>query len=109
MRNRREIASDAVVASREVPVASRADRAGGVVQDAEAIVASVTAAAGGLLDEAPGAVTGCGIATQRSSLVVWRRSDGKAVSPLLSWRTVGDAALLPTLLAAEASVVHTTE
>jgi glycerol kinase len=101
-------ASDGVVASREVPVASRADRAGGVVQDAEAIVASVTAAAAPLLDEAPVPVTGCGIATQRSSLVVWRRSDGKAVSPLLSWRTAGDAALLPSLLAAEPSVVHTT-
>lgn len=100
--------SDAVVASRDVPVASRKDRAGGVVQDAEAIVDSVVAAAAPLLDDAPGPVSGCGIATQRSSLVVWRRSDGRAVTPLLSWRTAGDASLLPSLVAAEATVARVT-
>ncbi len=92
-----------LVASREVRVASRRERSGGFVQDAEAVAASVARAAGPLLEDAPGPVAGIGIAAQRSSLVVWRRSSGAPVTPVLSWR-VGATGIPPDWLSREREV-----
>ncbi len=95
----RAVVADAqgrIVAGRAVTVASRATKDGGRVQDAEALAASVVRAAGPLLDAHP--VTAAGIATQRSSLVVWDREDGRARRPVRSWRAGGEeerAALAP--------------
>ena len=77
-----------IVAGRAVTVASRATKDGGRVQDAEALAASVVRAAGPLLEEAE--VAGAGLATQRSSLVVWGRDDGRARRPVRSWRAGAD-------------------
>lgn len=79
--------SGSIVASRAVAVASRRNRDGAIVQDAETIAASVARAAGPLLEHPPAPVLAAGLAVQRSSLVVWRRSDRKPVAPVQSWRT----------------------
>lgn len=73
-----------LVASRAVPVPSRAARDGGRVQDAEALAASVARAAAPLLDERQ--VAAAGLATQRSSLVVWTRPAARPRLPVRSWR-----------------------
>jgi glycerol kinase len=80
-------AEGSIVASHAAPVASRTGKDGSVVQDAEAIAASVARAAGTILGEAKHPVAVAGLAVQRSSLVVWRRSDRRPVSPVVSWRS----------------------
>jgi glycerophosphoryl diester phosphodiesterase len=75
-----------IVESREARLAFRRGKDGTIVQDAEAVAASIVRAAGPLTrvhDVQPAAA---GLAVQRSSLVVWRRSDGRPVTPVLSWR-----------------------
>lgn len=96
-------AEGAPIASREVPVASRRRGAGELLQDAEEIAGSVARAAGPLLEEAPGPVVALGLAAQRSSLVVWRRSSGAPVTPVLSWR-VGRIEIPPRWLARDREV-----
>jgi len=76
-----------IVASRATAVASRRDQDGAIVQDAEAIAASVSRAAGPLLRDAARPVAAAGLAVQRSSIVVWNKSDGRPVTPVLSWRS----------------------
>jgi glycerophosphoryl diester phosphodiesterase len=75
----------AVVASHRVAVASTRRRDGSIVQDAEAIAESVVRAAEPIV-EGKKSVEAAGLAVQRSSLVVWRRSDARPVTPVLSWR-----------------------
>jgi glycerophosphoryl diester phosphodiesterase len=75
-----------IVATRAVKVASRREADGAIVQDAEAIAASVVRAALPLIESAPRKISTAGLAVQRSSLVVWRRSDLAPVAPVLSWR-----------------------
>lgn len=94
----------AIVASQATPVVSRRDRDGSVIQDAEAVAASVGRAAGPLAREAGRRITAAGLAVQRSSLVVWRRADGRAATPVLSWRSAIPAAISPDLAASEAEV-----
>jgi glycerophosphoryl diester phosphodiesterase len=79
-------AAGSIVASRAVKVASRRGAGGAIVQDAEAIAASVVRASLPLIEIAPRRIAAAGLAVQRSSLVVWRRSDLKPVAPVLSWR-----------------------
>lgn len=52
--------------------------AGGVLEAARSAVAEAVAAA-----DRP--VAAAGIASQRSSIVAWRRSDGRALTPVISW------------------------
>jgi glycerophosphoryl diester phosphodiesterase len=78
--------SGAVVAARRVAVASGKARDGSIVLDAEAVAASVSRAAAPLLEAAEAPVLAAGLAVQRSSILVWRRSDGSPVTPVLSWR-----------------------
>jgi glycerol kinase/glycerophosphoryl diester phosphodiesterase len=99
---------DRVLASKAVPVGSRKDSAGALVQDPEAIAESVLRATAPLLDEAPGPVESAGIATQRSSLVVWRRSDGRAVAPVTSWRATGDMDAATPFSEREEAIARTT-
>jgi glycerol kinase/glycerophosphoryl diester phosphodiesterase len=87
-----------IVASHRVAVASRKRKDGSIVLDAEAVAASVVRAAAPIVEAATSPVAAAGLAVQRSSIVVWRRSDARPVTPVLSWR-VGttyepDAALL---------------
>jgi len=97
-----------VVDAREARVASRRDPRGAIVQDAEAVAASVVRAAGPLVRDASQHIVAAGLAVQRSSLVVWRRSDARPVTPVLSWR-LGDAWEPPQgLVAAEAEISRAT-
>ncbi|HJQ99665.1 MAG TPA: glycerophosphodiester phosphodiesterase family protein [Candidatus Polarisedimenticolaceae bacterium] len=75
-----------IVASHRVAVASTRRRDGSIVQDAEAIAESVVHAAEPLVERTTTSIAAAGLAVQRSSLVVWRRSDARPVTPVLSWR-----------------------
>jgi len=75
----------AIVASHRVAVTSTRRRDGSIVQDAEAIAESVIRAAEPIV-EGRSDISAAGLAVQRSSLVVWRRSDARPVTPVLSWR-----------------------
>ena len=76
----------AIVAAGEARVASRRDPLGAVIQDPLEIAASIVRAAGPLVAEARVKVATAGLAVQRSSILVWRRSDAKPLTPVLSWR-----------------------
>lgn len=79
---------------------------GRVEQDPEELVASLRDAAAEALAAAGGrAVACCGLATQRSSVVCWDRSDGAPLSPVLSWQDVRAAARMEPL-AAEREALH---
>jgi glycerol kinase/glycerophosphoryl diester phosphodiesterase len=98
-------AKDAVVASHATSVPSRRDTGGAIVQDAEAVAASITRAAGPLVRASGRRIAAAGLAVQRSSLVVWRASDGRPVTPVLSWRA-GTPAKIPESVAAAEHAVH---
>jgi glycerophosphoryl diester phosphodiesterase len=87
-----------IVATHRVDVASRKRKDGSIVLDAEAVAASVVRAAAPIVEAASSPIASAGLAVQRSSLVVWRRSDARPVTPVLSWRVGStyepDAALL---------------
>ena len=78
-----------VVASGEVPIATRQPRPGWVEHDAEELVASVhgaIAAARESMDCGAVELRAAGLAIQRSSVVCWDRETGDALSPVLSWQ-----------------------
>ncbi len=85
--------SGRIVAKFIAPLGEQLPQPGWVEQDAEEIWQSVQQAVQGCLAQLPGiAIAGVGISTQRESAVIWRRADGRAITPLLSWqdqRTVG--------------------
>ena len=97
-----------VVASHATRVASRIGKDGGIVQDAETIAASVARTAGTLLEKSAHPVAVAGLAVQRSSLVVWRRSDAAPVTPVLSWRSRPSGVHAPDLDAHEAEIHQAT-
>lgn len=87
-------ASGRMVAKATAPLSEYLPRPGWVEQDAEEIWRSVQQAVDACLAQQPGVVVaGVGISTQRESAVVWRRSDGRAVTPLLSWQDQRTVAL----------------
>lgn len=100
-------AEGTAVASREVVVASRRGGVGERLQDAEEIAGSVARAAAPLLEAAPGPVEALGLAAQRSSFVVWRKSSGAPVTPVLSWR-VGRVEVPPRWLSRDREVSERT-
>lgn len=70
-----------------------------VEQDAAEVLQSVLHCVQQLLDDSrqQGYKILCaGLATQRSSIIAWRPSCGKAISALLSWQDTRAASLLPT-------------
>ena len=75
-----------VVASRSVAVGSRRGRSGAIVQDPLAIAASVVRAAAAVADGARREIACAGLAVQRSSILVWRKSDVEPLTPVASWR-----------------------
>jgi len=101
-------AGGAVVSAHATRVASRRDAQGAIVQDAEAIVASVARAAGPLVREAARRVSAAGLAVQRSSLLVWRASDARPVTPVISWRSGGSEQFQAALAPHEAEIHRST-
>jgi len=95
----------AIVAAHETRLASRVDKDGAIVQDAEAVAASVARAAGPLVRESARRIASAGLAVQRSSLVVWRASDARPVTPVLSWR-VGTPVAVPEAVSARESDIR---
>jgi glycerol kinase len=90
----------ALVAGVTVPVSTRRPDAARVEHDAEEIVASVRAAVDGVRAELGARardVVAAGLATQRSSIACWDRTDGRALSPILSWQDRRAAALVERL------------
>jgi glycerol kinase len=78
-----------IVASGEVPIATRRPRPGWVEHDADALVASVhgaIVAARESMDSGDIELRAAGLAIQRSSVVCWDRETGDALSPVLSWQ-----------------------
>ncbi|MBK7641545.1 MAG: hypothetical protein IPJ19_00620 [Planctomycetes bacterium] len=78
-----------IVAQASVPVAESRPAPERVEQDPEELVASLRRAgeeALAALGSRAAEVGACGLATQRSSLVAWDRTDGRALSPVLSWQ-----------------------
>ena len=73
-------------ASRRVDSREEGDR---VEQDPEVLADAVEAVAFEVLDEMHGStmpITRAALAVQRGSIVCWDRSDGAALSPVISWR-----------------------
>jgi glycerol kinase len=76
-----------IVAKASAPVSEQHPQPGWVEQDAEDIWASVRTAAQQCLVQAPaGEVMAVGLSTQRESALIWERSTGHAITPLLSWQ-----------------------
>lgn len=79
-----------LLASAQVPVATNSYEHNRVEQDPEELVTSLLQSAEQALarldDKHRPELYSAGLATQRSSLVCWRRSTGEALSPVLSWQ-----------------------
>src|SRR6476620_2681666 len=77
-------------AAARVHVGDRRPQAGWVEQDPEAVVDSLRQVAGDALAQLDSGerarVVSCGLSTQRSSLACWDRTNGVALSPVLSWQ-----------------------
>lgn len=79
--------SGAVVARASAPVGTTHPMPGWVEQDAHELRASVAQAVGACLAQLDGAqVAAAGLSNQRESVVLWDRSTGVAVAPLVSWQ-----------------------
>lgn len=101
-------ASNEVVDVAEAAVATGRRRGGDIVQDAEAVAGSVVRAAEPLARRAGSLLAAAGLAAQRSSLVVWRRSDGRPVTPVLSWRRSAPYAPSPELAREAGAIARAT-
>ena len=88
------------VAEAHVPVATRREGADRVEHDADELVESLRMAAQDVCESAVARnrdIVAAGLACQRSTVVCWDRSDGRALSPALSWQDRRDARFLETL------------
>lgn len=96
------------LAEARVPIATLRSGDDRVEHDPEEIVASVLGAAARALAGRGAAPwpTAAGLATQRSSIVCWRRGSGEALSPVLSWQDRRAAAALAPLREHDARVRH---
>jgi len=88
-----------LLAEAKVPVSTQryedADNSSRVEQDGAEIVESLKQAIAIVAGQTgPAAIGRVGIATQRSSVVVWNRASGEAVTPVLSWQDRRAAAWL---------------
>jgi len=84
-------ADGSIVSSTAIPIEGRHLDEGGFVLDPEEVAASIGRAAEHVLSEAPGAVASMGLAAQRSSVLVWRKSNGKPLTAVLSWRAARES------------------
>ena len=98
----------AVAASAAVAVGTQFPRPGWVEQSAAEIADSVRVAVRDcLVGQDPSRVAALGFSTQRESLLLWERSTGAAVGPLISWQDQRTAADCDALLrAGHADVVR---
>ncbi len=99
-------ADGTVVGAARVPVATRRD-GDRVEHDADELIASLRQAALDALDQ-PAArgrpVIAAGLATQRSTVVCWERSSGRALGPAISWQDRRNAGWLERLAPAAAEI-----
>lgn len=88
-----------LLASASVPVDTTHPAPDRVEQDPEQLVASLRSAVDQALAALPAGPppVAAGLATQRSSLVCWERSTGRALSPVLSWQDRRNAGWLQNL------------
>jgi len=83
-----------IVAKASAPVGESYPESGWVEQDGDAIWASARSAVEQCLAKQPGVgIVAVGLSTQRESAIVWQRSDGRALTPLLSWQDQRTVAL----------------
>ncbi|MGE0384792.1 MAG: FGGY family carbohydrate kinase [Gammaproteobacteria bacterium] len=83
-------------------IQTRIGEGGRVEHDAAAIVAATRAAIDAAIEAAGAAgarISVAGLATQRSTVVCWRRADGEPLSPAISWRDLRQQALIDGLRA----------
>ena len=88
------------VAEAHVPVATRREGADRVEHDPDELVTSLRLAAQDVCESVAArgrAVVAAGLACQRSTVVCWDRSDGRALSPALSWQDRREAGFLEQL------------
>jgi glycerol kinase len=93
------------VAQAHVPVATRHEDTDRVEQDAEELVRSLHTALQDACERHPGArIVAAGLATQRSTIVAWSRSTGRALTDAISWLDRRNAAWLGRLAPVAAQV-----
>jgi len=88
-----------VVAHAFAPLGTRRPAADRVEHDPDELLASLEAAIGDAIAKLPAAakIAAAGLATQRSSIVCWDRTDGRALSPVISWQDRRNASLVDSL------------
>jgi glycerol kinase len=88
-----------IVAQAFSPIGTRRPQPDRVEHDPEELIGSIeTAIADAVSKIAPGdSITVAGLATQRSSIVCWDRTNGFALSPVLSWQDRRNAAFVDSL------------
>jgi glycerol kinase len=92
-------------AMHEVPVATQVDAAGRIEHNADELAESLQLAAAAALSQLSGLeVSAAGLATQRSTVVCFERSDGQALGAAISWQDRRNAAWLDSLTAQAARV-----
>jgi glycerol kinase len=98
-------ATGAQLAEARVPVATVREGRDRVEQDPEELLRSLQTAIEDVLDSRPGAtVVAAGLATQRSTVVAWSRSTGRALHGAISWQDRRAAAWLARLAPVAARV-----
>jgi glycerol kinase len=97
------------VASSHVPIATQRTAAGHVEHDPDELLQSLRDAARDACDSplvAQRPVVAAGLATQRSTICCWDRTDGQALSPAVSWQDRRNAEWLTSRLGARAAWVR---
>lgn len=91
-------AAGVLAGSALVTIATQRNALGHVEHDPDEIVASVRTALAELAQiVAPSHWEGAGFAVQRSSIVCWDSTDGRALSPVISWQDTRNAQWLKGL------------
>ena len=99
------------VAVAHVPVGTTHHAGGIVEQDPDELVRSLEIAANDALETPTGRsapVVAAGLATQRSTIVCWERTTGRALTPAISWQDRRNAAWLERLRPLARSIRETT-
>lgn len=88
-----------IVAQAFAPITTRRPQPDRVEHDAEELIGSLETAVADVLSKVGPRtpITAAGLATQRSSIVCWDRTNGLALSPVLSWQDRRNAAFVETL------------
>jgi len=95
------------LAEAHVPVATRREGSDRVEQDPEELVRSLRLAVEDAFESAPAAgrsIVAAGLATQRSTIVGWERTTGRALTPAISWQDRRNAGWLRQLQSVETRI-----